>query len=38
VLVLIITQVATPAKQSFEERRNDKDHPFRDGFYYTWLL
>ena len=37
-LVLIITQVATPAIQSFEGRRYNKNHPFRDGFYYTWNM
>ena len=37
-LVLIITQVATPAKQSFEGRRYNKNHPLRDGFCYTCFM
>lgn len=34
-LVLIIAQVATPAIQPYEERRNDENHLLRDGFHYT---
>ena len=37
-LLLVITQVVTPAKQSFEGRRYNKNRPFRDGFYYTCFM
>lgn len=37
-LVLIIKQVATPAIQPYEERRNDENHLLRDGFHYTCLM
>lgn len=37
-LVLIIAQVATPAIQPYEERRNDENHLLRDGFHYTCIL
>ena len=33
-LCIIVPQ--SPVKLPIQERRNNKGHPFRDGFYYVW--